>query len=656
MNALMLSAALIGGLVMAAPEPRVGTKPPYPPMQPPMYELAEDGQARACIVLSDEAGQVAQFAAEELADYLQQITGAQFATGPAITGDAWPIYLGAAARERMPDVDFDALHEDGFVVRSSADGLLIAGRRDLGTLYGVYHVLEKYLGVRWFQPTEVGTVVPNDPDLSIGTNDPDLSIGTIDPDLSIGTIDEVQEPDFRVRWIESGEWALHNRMNVAVTVNEQPVGVQWLWSFHTHFKLMPPDDYFDEHPEYFALIDGKRRSAESGQQGRQLCTSNPEVIEEMAAAVCRKLEEEPEIDILALAPQDGGGFCTCEQCLALDEDRPEDEAWHARYSNRLAQFNNAVAAIVAREHPDRLIKVGAYAMYMRVPFDPDYRPEPNLAIQACHTYSCNNHRIAMPTCARNEEMFTKELNRWADLTDHLFIYEYYNKGAWGGLPYPQIHVIKWDIPYFKDLGVEGFYTQAAGRRFPVLGLNHYIASKLLWDAELDVDLLMQDFYAKFYQEAAEPMGRYWEGLEAAFEDNPNCMAPFGLEWSSLAGPKFFTPEVLAELDAAITEAEGLARSDAVPERVHQQRVSLTFTTMVMDSLTKMQAEFEGVDREDQAAMDAAWQRAVAVGEPLSDAIVQYCRENDVPVFDRLVRAHQYRRFVVPKPEDETLLR
>jgi metal-responsive CopG/Arc/MetJ family transcriptional regulator len=134
------------------------------------------------------------------------------------------------------------------------------------------------------------------------------------------------------------------------------------------------------------------------------------------------------------------------------------------------------------------------------------------------------------------------------------------------------------------------------------------------------------------------------------------MAPFGHEWTSLAAPKFFTPEVLSELDAAITEAEELARSEAVRERVHQQRVSLTFTEMVMDYLTKMHAEFEGVDRADDEAVQAAYERAVAAGEPLSDQIVEYCKANGIHVFGRLVRAHQNRRFIMPKPEDETLLR
>jgi len=76
----------------------------------------------------------------------------------------------------------------------------------------------------------------------------------------------------------------------------------------------------------------------------------------------------------------------------------------------------------------------------------------------------------------------------------------------------------------------------------------------------------------------------------------------------------------------------------------------------MDYLTRMQAEFKGIDRADGQAVQAAYERAVAVGEPLSEAIVAYCRANDLGVFDRLVRAHTNRRFIMPKPEDETLLR
>lgn len=615
-----------------------GTKDPYPRMSGPFHSLVTEGKPVASVVVDPDASEVEQFAAEELAGYVGRISGATLPVGIAPAPGRYAILLGAAAREQLAEtVDFDALGPDGFALRSSPDGLAIAGGSDLGTLYGVYHLLEKYLGVRWFMPGDLGTVTPNS------------------PNVAVGTIDELQRPDFRVRWIESGDWALHNRMNVQVKVNDKPVGINWKYGYHSILHIVPPDEYFEEHPEYFALIKGQRRQPKPT-SGFQVCTSNPELIEVVAERVCRILDEDPDIDIISVCPMDGGGFCECEACRALDEDRPEEEAWHARYSNRLAVFNNAVARLVAERYPDKLIKVGAYAMYVRVPTDPNYRPEPNLAIQACHTYACNNHRIAPPTCARNQEYFTKELERWASITDHLFIYEYYNKGAWGGLPYPQIHVIREDIPYFKSLGVEGFYTQAAGKRFPVLGLNHYISAKLTWDSELDVRRLLEDFYARFYQEAAEPMGRYWDRLERAFAANPECLSPYGYKWVSLAATDFFTVGVLADCEAAIAEAERLAETEAVKQRVHLCRVTLDFTRKVMDYLKAVRAPFEGIDVHDEEAVKAAHARAIEVGDPLSEELVAYCKANDVPVFDRLVRAHKTLRFVMPRPDEERLLR
>ena len=632
----VLSAGALTAGVAAAP-PALGTKAPYPPVRGPFHALVEDGRPVAHIVLPEEPTDVEQFAAEELASYVEQISGADLPIRRTMGPDGYPVLLGRAALRRGRDAeDLAPLGPDGFIVRSSSSGLVIAGGSDLGTLFGVYYLLEKYLGVRWFMPGDLGTVIPRS------------------PNIAIGAINDIEKPDFRIRWIESGEWALHNRMNVGVDVGGQPVGIKWKWAYHSLLAIVPPDKYFDEHPEYFALISGVRRRP-GARRGHQLCTSNPEVVRVVAENVCKILDEDPDIDVISVCPEDGGGFCECEKCRALDEERPPEQAWHARYSSRLAVFNNAVARLVARRHPDKLIKVGAYAMYMRAPLDADYRPEPNLAIQACHTYACNNHRIASPTCRRNRVYFGDDLERWADIAQHVFIYEYYNKGAWGGLPYPQAHVIKWDIPYFRSLGVEAFFTQAAGRRFPVVGLNHYLAAKLVWDSDLDVELLLEDFYEKFYQEAARPMGRYWSRLESAFEGNPECLSPYGYKWVSLAAPGFFTPEVLADCEAAVSEAERLAESDAVRKRVHVCRVTLDFTKMAMEYLKAVQAPFEGIDRDDADAVKAAHEASIRIGDPLSARLRAYCSDNEIPPFERLIAAHKTLRFVMPRPDDEALL-
>ncbi len=613
-------------------------KDPYPAPPPPHHTIVDAGTPRYAVVVAKRSTPVAAHAAEELVAYVRKITGAELSVFHESDGKLRPILLGAAARDHGTKSDRDNLGPDGFVLQSDEAGIRIRGGSDLGTLYGTYHFLEKHLGVRWFMPGELGEVVPRT------------------QTLRIGTFDETCVPSFRVRWIESGRWALRNKMNVRVSIAGKDVGIHWKWGFHTFFRLIPPEKYYDEHPEWFSMIRGKRPRPKAGRHGRQLCTTNPELIEEVAKNIIKHFEADPPLDILALAPQDGGGFCECKRCRALDEDRPADEAWHARYSNRLAVFNNAVARLVARRFPDKLIKVGAYAMYLRVPLDPNYRPAPNLAIQACHTYSCNNHRIAAPTCRRNREYFGKELERWARLTDHLFIYEYYNKGVWGGLPYYQVHVIREDLPYYHRLGAEGFYTQPAGRRWPAVGLNHYIAAKLAWDVDLDVDRLLEDFYAKFYGPAADPMRDYWQALERAFTDAEPCLSPFGWKWTTLVAEDFFRPDVVRAMDDAVRRAERAAASEPIRKRVRLARTMVDFTQRVLAYLRTVRAPFHDIDLNDPTAVRRAHQQAVKMGEPLSKKLRRFCKANGIPPFDRLIAAHRSVRFLVQLPDARPILR
>jgi len=619
-------------------EGRGGKKDPYPPPRPPFRTLVRDGRAHAAIVVPRKCSAIEAHAVAELVEYVRRMTDVALSVGSDVEGDRLPIYLGSAARDGLRDRPWSRLGDDGFVLKSDADGVYIAGAEDLGTLYGVYHFLEKHLGIRWFMPDELGEVVAHR------------------DTLEIGTFEETEVPSFRVRWIESGDWALRQKMNVRVEVVDRPVGINWLWNFHTHFRLIPPEEYYDAHPEWFAQIRGERRRPTPGKQGQQLCTSNPELIEEAARRVVEVFDADPSLEVLALAPQDGGGFCRCEDCCALDEDRPPDQAWHATYSRRLAIFNNEVARRVARRHPDKLIKVGAYAMYLRVPLDVGYRPEPNLAIQACHTYSCNSHPVASEACPGNTAYFRKELEHWAKIANHLFIYEYYNKGVWGGLPYYQVHLIREDMPYYHSLGVEGFYTQAAGRRWPVCGLNHYVAAKLAWDVELDVDRLLEDFYETFYAEAAEPMRAYWEALSRAFAAYEECLSPFGRKWTTLVAPDIFTPEALAALDKAVERAEEAAVSQAVKDRVHLARVAVDFTRRVVAYLATIQGPFEGIDLNDAEAVAAAHRQAIELGEPLSAKLRAFCGENGLQAVPRLIEAHKTLRFLVQLPDAEPILR
>ena len=226
---------------------------------------------------------------------------------------------------------------------------------------------------------------------------------------------------------------------------------------------------------------------------------------------------------------------------------------------------------------------------------------------------------------------------------------------WGELPYDQVHVIRRDVPYYRRIGVEGFYTQAAGDHWPACGLNHYIAAKLTWDADLDVDLLLSDYYERFFDEAAGPMRAYYEGLMAAYVDYDDCISPYGYKWPTFAVPEIFTDGVVARLGQALDEAEQRAASGAVRDRIAPIRARLEYLKRVLDYLEAVRAPFQGIDLEDERALKNAHEQAIAIGAPISKDIKKFCKDNGIRSFDRIDAAHESLRFLVVLPGQEPLL-
>ena len=96
------------------------------------------------------------------------------------------------------------------------------------------------------------------------------------------------------------EWALMMKLNVHEG-RDPRWGVNGkLHSFSHSFKrLVPAEHYFDEHPEYFSLVDGCRRRDES-----QLCCTNPAVVDVVCATLKQRMVDHPDKTIFSLGQND----------------------------------------------------------------------------------------------------------------------------------------------------------------------------------------------------------------------------------------------------------------------------------------------------------------------------------------------------------------
>ncbi|MGD8786039.1 MAG: DUF4838 domain-containing protein, partial [Phycisphaerales bacterium] len=246
--------------------------------------IAENGKVKAAIVIAEDAAEPERHAASELAEFLNQITGAKFEIVHKVTDEKSCLFVGPKAA-KLADTDFstDVLGADGIIIRTIGNNLILAGDHPRGTLYAVYTFLEEQLGCRWWNSTE--STIPKKQTLKVSRLD-----------IRYTPVLEYREPF----WFDAfdGDWAARNKCNGnRPRLGEKHGGKHIYEGFvHTFYRLIPPDKYFKEHPEWFSEIAGKRTYKRA-----QLCLTNEEMRKELVKNLKARLRENPAATIASVS-------------------------------------------------------------------------------------------------------------------------------------------------------------------------------------------------------------------------------------------------------------------------------------------------------------------------------------------------------------------
>lgn len=519
------------------------------------------------VAIGTTADRMDAFAAQELSTYLSRVHGSNVPVvkGPSPAGCRRIIVGRPETHALVAELGMPPrLGDEGFVLRNVGRDYVVAGGGAAGVVYGAYAFLEE-LGCRWFWPGKLGEAVPR------------RDVGTL------GQLDKAEAPDFRVRWVGESEWGMRNRMNVNVPFPDRTHCLQfWGW-YHTTHEMVPATQ-FQAHPEYFG-VRGRRRT--SSRRAGQLCLTHPEVLSHITTFVRSRLDEDPSLDAVVIGPNDNNRFCQCPHCSSQDEG---PRGVMGQFSRRMCCLYRAIADNVAASHPGKRIKVGVYSGYALPPLDKSVRIPDNVYVQLCHnSHYCYGHSVLEPTCEKNA-VFRSALDEWVRRAENVLIYEYYYKASWAELPWPRVHMIAKEIRYYHELGVKGLATQYAADRpwgtanEGTLGLTYYITAKLLWDADADVDALLDDYFAKFYGPAGPAMKRCATALETAMaRANVHLRGRFG------EALNVFPESVFAECDQAVREAQAKANTPPIRERVAYRRASIDYARHVLRVLRAMRS-------------------------------------------------------------------
>jgi len=246
--------------------------------QTPSYstELASNGATGWKIVLPDEPAVVELTAARELAEHLRRVTGAEF---PTVSEQDVPadgtclIFIGRTAKAPKKDYKFDEI-----LIQLDAGNLILAGHAQRGCLYAVYSFLQDMVGVRWWTPTD--TRIPHQPTLAIAD------------DLHVSYAPQLISREMYHRDAQPTVFSARMKGNGFLTP-EYGGAVRIINFVHSFYKYLPPEKYFDAHPEWYSEINGQRKH-ERG----QLCLTNDEMTQELIKNVLDTLRKHPDAKII----------------------------------------------------------------------------------------------------------------------------------------------------------------------------------------------------------------------------------------------------------------------------------------------------------------------------------------------------------------------
>lgn len=567
--------------------------------------LKSTGHDFRAIVIAEKPTGAAEFAAQELQRYIRAVTDSVLLpivkeTQPNIPHPA--ILVGPSRLARQLGLDAASLPAEGFALKTTNGYLLIAGndqpawaletftkpewvfqgdiRRtagtQVGTLFGVYTFLQEFAGVGWYFPGPLGEVVPKGRDIEVSqfdrTESPAFASRLLG--LELENVGELPSPecdaqlDYQVR----RRYLLRLRTGQARAV-------------HFNHSLMYWGELFGkEHPEYFALIDG-RRSNDWGWNGqrrggpnRDFCWANPAMIRQQIEEMQRFFQGEigrhrwvwvyADKQAYPIAANDGTMRpCECPLCRVW---QVPGRGYRGSLSDVYAYHLAEVAKAAAKLFPGRSIVGLAYG--------PRVLPPVKVELPDNVTMCLAFVTPAFMAHPGTREAYDAIVDAWCRKTKVPVMWLYTDAFRYHIPHVPLVlpHAVAREIKARRGK-VGGFYF-CTGATTTFSQPELYLAGQLMWNPEQDENVLVDRFFRELYGPAAGPVRELYLYLERLWTEETQGFSPPIDQAQGVPAPNWkayprqrmwsvvFTPDRIGKALELWEQARRLAAQDPIVSR------------------------------------------------------------------------------------------
>ena len=503
---------------------------------------------------------------------LEKMTGKTYTVQPESKAPASgvKIYIGNTQAAAKAGIDPEKMESQQFRMKAGDGKVFLIGGSPTGTSYAVSTFLQTQFGVYWLAG--------------------DCQVYPKNADPKVKDLDKTQKPDVTDRFVYSRldrsfepktqeKWHTYHRINrmywptadrIKPNTRISPV----LQYCHSFYKLVPPEKYFKDHPEYYSM----RFNGQRDWHGRGgLCLSNKEVwdvtLKELTALIRNDRKKNPKTPptVYTVAPQDSPEryLCHCPECKKrVDQD--------GSYFVLLSEFVNYLAREVRKISPD--IWIGTAINLRSDNPDVNFKLENNVIFVHADRSSHSNFFYPLSD-PMNREGY-EYIKKWGSKVPVLGLWDYYWLPG-NDQPVVAVDAIIGDCRLFREINLFSIFKESEfhfGKYNTFLSfhqLQNFLELQLLFDAAQDPEKLINDFMDGYYGAAAPEMKEYLALLRKAQREKPITMEVWRQEENNRLFPHV-TLEFLEKAYALVKKGLAKVKNDKrLAARVSWELFSIT---------------------------------------------------------------------------------
>ena len=378
------------------------------------------------------------------------------------------------------DTDFSAgvsvegVKDDGYRVYSDGNVIYIKALKEAGVKNGIYGFLEDKFEVMFIE--ENYDYIP------------------FFPTIYLDKLDYISNPDVAWRRVYQYE-ILRNHWYNRLRLNGFPENDWGKWC-HSSFDYVPPEEYFESNPEYFALVDGERKTT-------QLCFSyfldNEDAFEVIASSLERMIQENPDATYWDFSVMDNNDYCQCDRCKSILDETGSMMGTLLPLVNKLAE-----------RFPDVTISTLAYLFCKEVP--KGIVPSDNVNIVVAPIGTSQNYSLA-----KGSNYFSSDgkriIEEWGKVAPNLLVWDYVVNFSNLLMPYPNLGVQQSNLEFYLANNVDGVYHQGNREKEGEMArMRTYLLSRQLWDSDIDLESLAAKYIQVAYKDAAKEVAVFMDKI------------------------------------------------------------------------------------------------------------------------------------------------